>query len=164
MLWQNQVTGLIGMTWRDPTSHSIVWTGLGSADRGVWKIAGVGDFDNNGICDIVWQNQPSGLVGMTWLDPTSHCPIWKGFGTMSAATWKVIGCGDYDGDGTSDVFVAQSDYRRGWGVDREERNTGKLEGPWHDAAGRLETGDRRHCFRPCLRQSCARGTAVLGAG
>jgi hypothetical protein len=104
VLWQNQSTGLIGMTRLNPSSHSITWTGLGSADPGAWEVVGAGDFDNNGISDVLWQNRSTGLVGMTSLGQNGQYVYWRGFGTMSAATWTVIGCGDYDGDGTSDVL------------------------------------------------------------
>jgi hypothetical protein len=71
-----------------------------------WTIAGVGDVDNDGISDIIWWNQTDGRVNH-WLMTASMSvkPESGGIGThTSPGTWKVVGVGDFNADGRTDVL------------------------------------------------------------
>lgn len=71
-----------------------------------WTIAGVGDIDNDGISDIIWWNQIDGRVNH-WL-MTSSMSVKPESGSLGAhaspATWKVVGVGDFNADGRTDVL------------------------------------------------------------
>ena len=78
---------------------------MGTAPANTWKVAGTGDFDGNGLSDVLLHNQTSGEVG-TWLLQTGGAPNgWKTMGTAPANAWKVVGVGDYDANGLSDVLL-----------------------------------------------------------
>jgi hypothetical protein len=68
-----------------------------------WQVVGTGDFNNDGVTDILWTT------------PEGDVAIWLMFGGRVAAngyigvgnvgtSWLVVGTGDFDGDGTADIL------------------------------------------------------------
>lgn len=74
-----------------------------------WHVVGVGDFNGDGISDILlrndngtvtdWLGQPNG----TLVDNSQHAS----FGT--GADWQIVGTGDFNGDGMSGVLWRRND-------------------------------------------------------
>ena len=72
-----------------------------------WSVIGTGDFNGDGMSDILWRNTTTDTVGIwlmngtTWLSP--RCPNW-----VLAPRWQVAGTGDFDGDGMTDIVSQNS--------------------------------------------------------
>ena len=67
-----------------------------------WHVMALGDFDNDGKSDILWQNN-SGQVAV-WLMNGSSI---TGSGVLHenpGPTWHVKGAADFDGDGKADIL------------------------------------------------------------
>ena len=87
----------------------------GSSGPGAsWQVKGTGDFNGDGISDILWQNAGTGAV-YVWQIDNSGLGI-KAQGSVGASTgpgvqWQVKGTGDFDGDGRSDILWQNAETR-----------------------------------------------------
>lgn len=68
-----------------------------------WKVVGLGDFNRDGRRDILWQHDTGPLAvwmmnGSMILDGAITNPS-----TPGDANWRVVACGDLDGDGYPDI-------------------------------------------------------------
>lgn len=103
ILWQDQSLGTLTVWLLDGVTR----TGTSPLDPGqvptTWRIAGVGDFNDDGKPDIVWQI--GGLIGfwaMDGLTRTSGALFTPG---EVALRWKIAAVADYDGDGRPDLVL-----------------------------------------------------------
>ncbi len=91
----------------DPDSVSIVdswdWS-QGYSGTFDWKVAAIGDFQGDGIDDIiVWQKSTGNMYA--WEDGDSSNRRWVG--NLSASNWEVAAVGDYNGDGKDDLLLRE---------------------------------------------------------
>ncbi len=115
--------GMADILWRDKTSgQTSIWfmngvTVIGSSDLTTLQvapdsdldIAGTGDFNGDGMADILWRDNTSGQTSIWFMN---------GFEVMNesaetsasapVSTWGIAGIGDFDGDGKSDILWRHS--------------------------------------------------------
>ena len=116
ILWwnyQNSVTTWTGTASGGFTQNLSSPVTTSSSD---WSIAGVGDFDGDGLDDILWRNVATGAL-TNWLSYTAD---WQGADTDGFAVndanafsqvpldWSVAGVGDFNGDGRDDILWRNS--------------------------------------------------------
>lgn len=75
-------------------------------DCSPWTVAGVGDFNDDGKADILWQNTSTGQVYF-WLMNGAAVASAATPGTVAMA-WSIRGVGDYNGDGKADLLWQNS--------------------------------------------------------
>src|SRR5208282_1329720 len=69
-----------------------------------WSIVGIDDFNGDGLGDILWRDT-SGDVAIWEMNGTSILnPTTSYDGTVSPSTWTIVGTGDFNGDGKSDIL------------------------------------------------------------
>ena len=72
-----------------------------------WSIAAISDFNNDGRADVLWRNSngPLALWGMNGAVVASNGYITiNGAVVAPDASWSVVGAGDFNADGNSDVL------------------------------------------------------------
>jgi photosystem II stability/assembly factor-like uncharacterized protein len=107
ILWRNSSTGENYIYLMNGTT--IVGEGFirTVADQN-WQVAGIGDFDGDGKDDILWRNA---ATGQNYLYPMDALSIKASEGflrTVADLSWQIVGVGDFDGDGKSDILWRNS--------------------------------------------------------
>jgi hypothetical protein len=80
----------------------------GAADNS-WAVVGTGDFNGDGVDDILWRNN-AGIV-TDWLGIPNGGFVENNANAATGAadnSWTVVGTGDFNGDGISDILWRNS--------------------------------------------------------
>jgi len=107
--------GYADLLWRDTAGDVAIWlmngttilnptTSYVATVSPAWSIVGTGDFNGDGKSDILWRDTAGDVAiwlmnGTTILNPTTSY-----VGTVSPSTWTIVGTGDFNGDGYTDIL------------------------------------------------------------
>jgi hypothetical protein len=112
IIWQNQATGNLAI-WRMAGFNRIAGEALSPsvvADTG-WKIVAAMDVDRDGATDLVWQHDAGWLAIWKMRGETMVSGDLITTSPLSDTAWHVVGSGDLDGDGWSDLIWQHQDGR-----------------------------------------------------
>src|ERR1700677_1650158 len=99
ILWSNTTTGDRAI-WYSNGSGDFTPQDLGVVSMN-WQIAGTGDFDGNGLADILWSNTTGDRA--IWYSNGSGGFTPQDLGVVST-NWQIAGTGDFDGNGLADIL------------------------------------------------------------
>jgi hypothetical protein len=107
IFWYNKTTGETAFWKMNGFSYQSYTMGLNIGASSSWRAGGVGDFDQDNHLDIFWYDEATGataiwkMVGFTFQNvlAVSGAP---NIGSNSG--WQAKGAGDYNGDGSTDMF------------------------------------------------------------
>ena len=71
-------------------------------------IAGISDFNQDGIPDICWRNYTNGLNAIWFMNNTGNIAAGEFFLSVTETTFDIVGTGDFNGDGLSEVLWRDS--------------------------------------------------------
>jgi hypothetical protein len=111
--------GYADLLWRDAAGDIAIWflkpsqsiwfvspiqvlstAGVGNVSL-TWSVAGTGDFNGDGMGDLLWRDT-SGDTAI-WLMNGATVTSAAGLGN-TPTTWSVVGTGDFNGDGKADLL------------------------------------------------------------
>jgi hypothetical protein len=100
-----------------------------------WHVVGTGDFNGDGITDILWRNADGTLTD--WLGTSSGDfeVNWSNFATGVGNDWQVVGTGDFNGGGKSDILWSNGGTITDW----LGTATGGFTDNWNNAAANVGT-------------------------
>lgn len=142
ILWRNDsgyLTDWLG-TATGAFTDNVAHAGNGAADVS-WQIAGTGDFNGDGLTDILWRNANGYTTEWLGTSNGEFTDNNANAGTGAAdASWQVVNIGDFNGDGMDDLLWRNSSgYTTEWlgasngGFTDNAANagTGAADNSWH---------------------------------
>ena len=110
-------SGVDGVLWRDANGDVTTWNALPSspesfADEGGltygvtadWQVAGVGDFNGDGLSDVLWRDA-NGDVDIWNANPGSFPASFAAQPVSYVSTdWQIAGVGDFNGSGVDGIL------------------------------------------------------------
>jgi uncharacterized protein YbdZ (MbtH family) len=73
-----------------------------------WQVATTGDFNGDGVDDVLLRNSSSGTI-TEWLGQPTGGFTWNSAATYGLdSSWHVAGAGDFNGDGRADVLLVNN--------------------------------------------------------
>jgi hypothetical protein len=101
ILWRN-TSGAVAEWLSNPGGGFRGFTGpvVANVDTG-WVIQGAGDFDGDGLSDVLWRNA-DGRIDL-WLNATGGAFTSVDVSQV-VSSWTIQGIGDFNGDGKSDIL------------------------------------------------------------
>ncbi len=110
ILWRHDVNRRVWMYLMD--GNTII-NGAGAGEHVAftsenWDIPSVGDFNNDGITDILWRNNTNGRVWIYLMNSITIVNSTNGgpgqHVAFTALAWNIEAVADYNGDGKDDIF------------------------------------------------------------
>lgn len=113
--------GKADILWRNTDGSLSTWNAIGSSTQGTdfrenswfhgpidrsWHVVGLGDFNGDGLADILWRND-NGAVSV-WTSNGSGSFAENQFNASAATNWSVAETGDFNGDGQTDILWRNS--------------------------------------------------------
>lgn len=107
--------GHVDILWRNDNGTIVDWLGNSNGSfmhnyaasvasvPTSWHIVGTGDFNGDGITDILWRSDDGTITD--WLGSASGAftANWANSSAAVSTDWKVVGTGDINGDGYDDI-------------------------------------------------------------
>ena len=104
LVLQSRTTNQVVFWYTDGTNNAAIPGGnfLNVTPDAGWKVVGIGDFNNDGKSDLVFQNQTTGRIAVWFISGAS---VQGGvlLPYSPAAGWTVAGVGDFNADGFPDI-------------------------------------------------------------
>ena len=114
ILWHEQSQGWVGVWLMDGAKLKVPGGSVATNPDRVadtqWKIVGTGDANSDGKCDIYWHHRTEGYLavwlmnGVNLIDSVELTP-----NRVADTKWKVVGIGDFDLNGSSDLVWRHDD-------------------------------------------------------
>jgi hypothetical protein len=106
ILWRNEQNGYVSV-WQMDGPHVAMTYNPGVVGL-EWKVVGAGDFVGDGKAEVLWRNTATGEVNLWTIDgPGAGQTHGQTVATLPSE-WKVVGEGDFNGDGRLDILWRDS--------------------------------------------------------
>jgi hypothetical protein len=115
-LWHNGATGEVRI-WRMNNTTKVedlgtTWFGQSSnvPNSTGWRVSGEADFNHDGVPDIFWHNGASGGFSVWYMGGTKGTNVVDNPGLVNGVAipdntgWRIVGIGDFTGDGNADLL------------------------------------------------------------
>jgi hypothetical protein len=102
-IWQDQASGWAQIWFMGGAQGTIVTGAVNLTTRNTWRIAGTGDFNSDGVPDVVWQDPVTGATQIWYLGGAQGNVVQSAVNLANSNSWKLAAIADFNGDGHPDV-------------------------------------------------------------
>jgi hypothetical protein len=106
VLWRNAVDGRL-VRWRMLERGRFETLTLPAPVGAAWEGVAVGDYDANGCADVLWRNAASGDLMASFFEGGAPTATLRLQPQKAQPRREIVGSGDFDGDGRSDLLIRQ---------------------------------------------------------
>lgn len=106
ILWQNLTSGATQIWFLENNGTRFMKASLNTVSSG-WRLRGSADYNRDGSSDLLLQNVTSGALQVWYMNGYSRQSVANldaGLNTPDSTGWKVSGTGDFNQDGSIDLF------------------------------------------------------------
>jgi hypothetical protein len=103
VIWQDQTSGWAQIWFMGGPQGTTLTSAVNLTLRNTWRIAGTGDFNGDGVPDVVWQDPATGAVQIWYMGGTQGNVVQTAVNLTSSSTSKVASIADFNGDGHPDI-------------------------------------------------------------
>ncbi|MGI0485734.1 FG-GAP-like repeat-containing protein [Pantanalinema rosaneae CENA516] len=103
LVWRNSSTGENAMWVMNSDRSTISSAFLLPAIGGAWRIETIGDFNRDGLNDLVWRNSSTGQNAVWFFNGTTYASA-ASLTSRTGSAWKIAECADFNGDGHLDLI------------------------------------------------------------
>lgn len=104
ILWQNNNGAIIDWLAQPDGTFTGNTASFSAAFNASWHVAGVGDFNGDGVSDILWRNDDGTVTDWLGQSDGTFVSNQQALHTQVDSSWHIVGTGDFNGDGTDDVL------------------------------------------------------------
>jgi hypothetical protein len=108
LVWEYMPTGQVTVQYYGGPggATNIGWNWLNEAGVPGWTVVAVADMNNDGVPDLIWQNNATNEVTVNYYGGTGGA-VYQGWNWLNSggepAGWRVVAAADFDGNGTPDL-------------------------------------------------------------
>jgi hypothetical protein len=101
-IWQDQSSGWAQIWFMGGAQGTTVTGAVNLTTRNTWRIAGTGDFNGDGVPDVVWQDPVTGATQIWYLGGAQGNVVQNAVNLANSNSWKLAAIADFNGDGHPD--------------------------------------------------------------
>ena len=108
LVWEYMPTGQVTVNYYGGAGGAsyLGWSWLNEAGAPGWTVVAVADMNNDGVPDLIWQNNATNQVTVNYYGGLGGA-VYQGWNWLNEGGepkgWRVVGAGDFDGNGTPDL-------------------------------------------------------------
>jgi hypothetical protein len=100
---QDQASGWAQIWFMGGAQGTTITGAVNLTTQNTWRIAGTGDFNGDGVPDVVWQDPVSGAPQIWYLGGAQGNVVQDSVNLFGSNPWKLAAIADFNGDGHPDV-------------------------------------------------------------
>jgi hypothetical protein len=125
LLWQH--TGGSVAVWFMDSTNRLGGAYISQQIESSWHVVGTGDFNGDGQTDLLFEHQTDGTLAVWFMNGTNRTSGAYLNAPKVASNWRVVGTGDFNGDGQTDILWQSTD---GWLAVWYMNGTNRIGGGW----------------------------------